>query len=257
MQTELTKFYRPITESQKATTKGITESQKATAREITEGLRPIREGIEKLPQAMQPIGEKTGEEEEEEEDKSVGDIARKWLNRLNTDKTFGINKIGKHHYIGDTHVIVKENNNIFIDEEEFEGTPGLWKLIMSKYPMDGDFTSKDYENYGRILIKTHVLHQGNNPNSPYPKSSKSDKWLGILSEIWRHRKEFGGKGIVIMPSDPNALLERLDLLLASQKAGHTGVGNELVSICDELKRQGVLDTEAYKKLNSIIKNDST
>ena len=56
-----------------------------------------------------------------------------------------------------------------------------------------------------------------------------------------------------MPSDPNALLERLDLLLA----GHTGVGNELVSICDELKRQGVLDTAAYKKLNSFIKNDST
>ena len=116
--------------------------------------------------------------------------------------------------------------------------------------MDGDFTSKDYENYGRILIKTHVLH---NPNSPYPKSSKSDKWLGKLSEMWRHRKESGGKGIVIMPSDPNALLERLDLLLASQEAGHTGVGNELVSICDELKRKGVLDAETYKKLNSIIK----
>ena len=219
LQTELSKFYRPITETQKATT-----------REITEGLIPIREGIEKLPQGMQPLGEASGETFEEEEDKSVGEIARKWLNTLNTDKTFGINKIGKHHYIGDTHVIVKENNNIFIDDEEFEGTPGLWKLIMSKYLMDGDFTSKDYENYGRILVKTHVLHKGNNPNSPYPKSSKSDKWLGILSEIWRHRKELGGKGVVIMPSDPNALLERLDLLLASQEAVHTGVGNELVSI---------------------------
>ena len=38
LQTELTKFYRPITESQKATTREITESQKATAREITEDL---------------------------------------------------------------------------------------------------------------------------------------------------------------------------------------------------------------------------
>ena len=248
LQTELTKFYRPIT-----------ETQKATAREITEGLKPIREGIEKLPQAIGEEASKKFEEEEleEKEDKSIGEIARKWLNRLNTDKTFGINKIGDHHYIGDTHVIVKENNNIFIDDEEFEGTPGLWKLTMSKNPMDGDFTSKDYENYGRILIKTHVLHQGNNPNNPYPKSSRSEKWLGILADIWKYRKEFGGKGVVIMPSNPNALLERLDLLLASQEAGHTGVGNELVSICDELKRQGVLDAKAYKKLNSIIKNDST
>ena len=57
--------------------------------------------------------------------------------------------------------------------------------------------------------------------------------------------------IVVIPSDPNGLLERLDLLLSSQEAGHTGVGNELVSVCDELKRQGVLDTNTYKKLNSI------
>ena len=38
LQTDPSKFYRPIT-----------ETQKATAREITEGLKPIREGIEKLP----------------------------------------------------------------------------------------------------------------------------------------------------------------------------------------------------------------
>ena len=41
LQTDLSKFYRPIT-----------ETQKATAREITEGLKPIKEGIEKLPQAI-------------------------------------------------------------------------------------------------------------------------------------------------------------------------------------------------------------
>ena len=58
---------------------------------------------------------------------------------------------------------------------------------------------------------------------------------------------------MVIPSDPNALLERLDLLLASQEAGHTGVGNELVSICDELKRQGVLNSMFYKNLISNIK----
>ena len=42
-------------------------------------------------------------------------------------------------------------------------------------------------------------------------------------------------------------------MLASQEAGHTGVGNELVSICDELERQGVLNSNAYKKLISNIK----
>ena len=259
LQTELTKFYKPITESQKATVKEITESQKATVREITEGLRPIREGIESLPEAMQPIGEASGKApEEEEEDELVGDIAIKYLKLDDKikDKTFGINKIGKHHYIGDTHVII-HNNNIIIDNEKFKGTPSLWDLIMLKNPPSvGDYTSEDMNNYIKIMVKTHVLHQGNNPNNPYPKSSKGNKWNTLLGPIWEKRKMvYEGKGIVIMSSDPNALLERLDLLLASQKAGHTGVRNELVSICDELKRQGVLDTDAYKKLNSIITND--
>ena len=131
LQTELTKFYRPIT-----------ETQKATAREITEGLKRIREGIEKLPQAIGKEASKTFEEEEsktfeEEEDKSVGERAKKWLNKFNTDKIFGINKIGDHHYIGHTHVII--HDNIFIEDEEFKGTPGLCKLIMAKAPQDGDF----------------------------------------------------------------------------------------------------------------------
>ena len=86
LQTDLSKFYKPIT-----------ETQKATAREITEGLKPIREGLEKLPQAMQPIGEATGEapEEEKEEDEELetdGQMARVYLNRSDYDKTFGIRK---------------------------------------------------------------------------------------------------------------------------------------------------------------------
>ena len=277
LQTELTKFYRPITESQKATTKEITESQKATAREITEGLRPIREGIESLPQAMQPIGDASGRapgeeedepegKEEEEEDKSIGPIARHFLNKPNTDKTFGVRKEGKHHYIGNKHVIITEDDDIIVKEsgDRFYGSAGLWGLITSKEPDKEliDWDKNDIKDYERLMIKTNTLHRGNNPKNPCPKSSNSKKWLGLLSPIWnKHKamssKKFEGKGTVIMSSDPNALLERLDLLLASQKAGNTGVVNELVSICDELKRQGVLDTTAYKKLNSIIKNDST
>ena len=254
LQTELTKFYRPITESQKATTREITESQKATVREITEGLRPIREGIEKLPQAMQPIGK---EPEEEEEDELIGEIVRHFLNKPNTDKTFGVRKEGEHHYIGNKHIIITEDDDIVIKEggDRFLVTPGLWGLITSKNPEKDsiDWDKDDIKNYERLMIKTNALHRENDPNNPNPKSSKSGKWKMILGPIWHNRESYEGEGIVIMSSDPNALLERLDLLLASQKAGHTGVGNELVSICDELKRQGVLDTEAYKKLNSIIK----
>ena len=103
------------------------------------------------------------------------------------------------------------------------------------------------------MVKTNALHRDNNPDRNYPKSSKGQKWKRILKTIWDNREEYEGSGVIVIPSNPNALLERLDLMLASQEAGHTGVRNELESICDELKRQDVLDTKTYKKLNSIIK----
>ena len=109
------------------------------------------------------------------------------------------------------------------------------------------------------MIMTNALHRDNDENNPHPKGNhKSYKWVNIIRPIWYRNKSRiiypkKGSGVVVIPSDPNALLERLDLLLASQEAGHTGVRNELVSICDELKRQGVLDMKAYKKLNHIIK----
>ena len=258
LQNDLSKFYKPITETQKATT-----------REITEGLKPIREGIEKLPEAIvfpttQPLGEATDEEEEEEKEKKlVGRIAYKFLNKKYPDETFGIYKEGNHHYIGKTHLIIKDNDIIIKDSgERFEGTPGLWELIMSNNPIN--YTQKDYDDYRDLIIMTNVLHRDFDEDNPNPRASRSYKWANLLSPIWFEKKGgvytfpkkkegYEGEGVVVIPSDPNALLERLDLLLTSQEAGHTGVRNELVSICDELKRQGVLDTKTYKKLNSNIK----
>ena len=261
LQTDLSKLYRPITETQKATT-----------REITEGLETIRKKVHDIPsivsdmEAVKRYGQEKKEEEEEEEE-LVGEIAYKFLNKPNRDPHFGIRKEEGHHYIGKEYAIIKDNN-IFLPKlgEKFEGTPGLWELLTSKKPQN--YEDEDYDMYEDLMIMTNALHVGNDEDNPKPKGNhKSYKWLNIVRPIWfkkkggvyrfpKKKEGYEGSGVVVIPSDPNALLERLDLLLASQEAGHTGVRNELVSICDELKRQGVLDTKAYKKLNHIIKNDS-
>ena len=244
LQTDLSKFYRPIT-----------ETQKATAREITEGLKPIREGIEKLPEAIQPLGEASGEASGEEGPLSLGEIAEEYLKDPNRDTTLGIRNVEGLYYIGNKQATIVDNN-ILIGDEKFEGTPGLWELLMSKKP--DYFNENDYNEYAKLMVKTNALHSNYNPNNPYPRSSRGDKW-NLIRDIWVNRENikknegYEGEGVVVIPSNPNALLERLDLLLASQEAGHTGVRNELVSICDELKRQGVLNMEAYKKLNHLIK----
>ena len=264
LQTDLSKFYKPIT-----------ETQKATAREITEGLKPVREGLETVRKEVHGIPEfilgrdaiKEYEkeleeekklEEDEEDEEEVGPIAKDFLSRPNTDKIFGVRKEKGHHYIGNQHVII-EDDNITLSKsgDTFIGTAGLWGLITSKNPDKKliDWTKEDRYKYDKLMIKTNALHKGYNPNRG-PRSSGGLKWKNILSTIWfgeEPKEGYHGSGVVVIPSDPNALLERLDLLLASQEAGHTGVRNELVSICDELKRQGVLDMKAYKKLNHLIK----
>ena len=272
LQTDLSKFYKPITETQKATT-----------REITEGFKPVREGLETIRNQIYNIPDaildrkaieryekeleeeekeekEEDEEEEEEEDESIGEIARHYLNKPNRDTNFGVRKEEGEHYIGDEHVIIKDDNIIIKKTgERINGTDGLWGLITSKNPdKDGiDWTKKDYTSYRYLLLRTNAIHKDNDPKKNRAKGNYSGrKWEYIVGPIWYGRKPmegYEGKGVVVIPSDPNTLLERLDLLLASQEAGHTGVRNELVSICDELKRQGVLDTKAYKKLNHIIK----
>ena len=51
-QTGLTKLFKPVTETQKATAKEITEAQKEATERIEKGLLPIKEGIEGLPGAL-------------------------------------------------------------------------------------------------------------------------------------------------------------------------------------------------------------
>ena len=291
-QTGLTKLFKPVIETQKTTAKEITEAQKAATEKITQGLLPIKAGIEGLPGALSfptyPALEMTEEEEEKEEEEKekekedLGDTAKEYLaltTGKNSDKTFGIypDETDKNKLKIGSKVLKFKGNNIIIDGEEYTGTRGLWELIVSKNPQEGIYTEDDYFNYIKLLKQTNTIYQKNDPNNTQPKSSISYKWSTFIKPVWEHIKEEKGKGgkggkgkggkgveedpkpgtsgtgLKILPSDPNALIERFDLLFSSQKAGHTGVRNEIISILDELKRQGVIKTNEYKKLNSLMK----
>ena len=175
----------------------------------------------------------------------IGPIATNYMRKFaskdkDTDTVYGIYDNKGKFYIGDTRVGIIDDN-IIVGEKEYQGTPGLWELITMKLPNDQVYDDEDYEKYAEILVNTSALKRGNVSGSRTPKASKSWKWNNLLKQIWSERDKYEGKGVVIIPSDPNALLDRLDLLMASKGAGNTGVRNEIVSICDELKRQQILD----------------
>ena len=291
-QTGLTKLFKPVTETQKATAKEITEAQKTTAEKITSELLPIKEGLENLT-VIPPIEE--GEalpalKMTEEQLTKIGPIARKYIQKnlgRYTPKS-GLYSEDDNLKIGYNPVKI-EGNDIIISDERFKGTPGLWKLITSKNIPDlGEYKTKDLMNYITIMHITKTTYDKNNKRiggknykmnnliKPLVIALEEGGGDKLIKEINKHfglteieetedeetedeetdedpQPSTSGTGLKILPSDPNALIDRFDLLFTSQKAGHTGVRNEIVSILDELKRQNVINNTIYKKLNSIIK----
>ena len=289
----LTKLFKPVTETQKATAKEITEAQKATAEKITSELLPIKEGLEGLTSGFIPIEGDIKEQPDipaiemiKKRIQEYGPIATENLKKYVTpgvggDLTSGVYfKEGEREYIGSKPIKI-DGNNIIIDDVIFNGTPGLWELITNKnIPDISEYEAVDLYNYIIIMTLTNTAHTNYNPNQnykggrnkkmndlikPFVKVFKNRGEEALINKIEEHFKQetgedeedptpsTSGTGLTILPSDPNALIERFDLLLASQNAGHSGVRNELVSIFDELKRQGVINTNTYKILNSIIK----
>ena len=290
-QTGLTKLFKPITETQKATAKEITEAQKATAEKITSELLPIRESIEGLPTKtdilkipLQVFNQIYPALKYKEDDiRKLGGIAVNSLieafAKEGIDRTYGIYAKDKKFYMGNQPITI-EDNDIIVNNTRIKGTPGLWRLITEKnIPDISEFTPEELNNYIILMHETKTTYTNNDPSKP-KRGGKSEKLKIIKSfvsliEEGKH-EEFkdkinkyfnetddededdpepstSGTGLTILPSDPNALINRFDLLFSSQNAGHTGVRNEIISILDELKRQGVINTKEYKKLNSLIK----
>ena len=276
-QTGLTKLFKPVTEAQKATAKEITEAQKAAAEKITSELLPIKEGVKELPlklfnQVFPSI------EFNERDITNLGSIAVNNLKRYfkpnEGDLSTGIRDKDGSFYIGSEPVRIR-NNNITIDNTEYSGTSGLWKLITSKnIPDKSEYTPEDLVVYSHIMSKTNTARNKYNPRGQYRggnnrkmneiikpfvrelENDNTDNKINFTTKVlehFGHEVEIEGDGLKILPSDPNALIDRFDLLFSSQKAGHTGVKNEIVSILDELKRQRVINVNDYKKLNHLIK----
>ena len=127
MQSDLSKFFKPVT-----------ETQKATAKEITEQLKPIREGIVSLPNsilipAFRAI-QATTEPTERENVHYVNELSLKYLMKYmskESDTTFGFKTKDDKFVIGDKKVMIDGNDIEVLDsdgkvKEKYKGTDGLW-----------------------------------------------------------------------------------------------------------------------------------
>src|SRR5688572_26781503 len=259
MQQELTKIYKPIVDSQSA----ISKEQNALLSTIKENSAATSDALKALPasissslKAMQfpqyPSIEAYEDPVEDVRTLELGEIATAYLqqyasNKKVTDTTFGLHAKDGFFYIG-TEPVTIEGDSMTVKGKTYVGTPGLWELMTLKKPNESIIGGNDRDEYDEILVSSGALFTKKNPNKP--KSSRGVKYNKYIKPLLAELKgrPSTGKGIVVVPQAPNALVEMLSLRIASFRAGNTGVRNEIVGICEELLRQGVIDTDSYKKL---------
>ena len=208
--------------------KPITEQQQESSEEIVSKFAPLQEAIENMPPALS-WGPVEGQPEALPEPPlpiNIDQLPRKYL--VNSygnagDKTFGLDNRGVQFFLGNTEVDF-EGNDLVIGGKRYAGTRGLWDLLVMKRPIVGLATEEDKKNYEEIMTETGAMRNRKNPQKP--AANKGYKWETFIRPIWekhvqkpkqkvkRQQKKTQGQGF--FPSDPNALCERLELLMASK-----------------------------------------
>ena len=175
-------------------------------------LKPIRQGMHNLPKTITfpqfpSITAYDVDDDEEEEDVFIGDIAEQYLRKFATmsvaDKIFGLRDKDGKFYIGNKIAKIKENN-IIVGNKEYTGTPELWELIVARYPDDKIVTNGDYDNYAQIIHCTNALRRNNDVSETKPKANKSWKLKHILKPILDKKDLCTGNGLT--PSIPTIIL---------------------------------------------------
>lgn len=191
--------------------------------------------------------------------RKFGSIAAKYIHFYDTNERERENVYGIHRniktgdwFIGNTKIEINQND-IRVKDEKFPGTVGLYELLVKKSPTS--YTESDLDNYIKILIKTNALRRGYDPIGQL-HGNPSKKYREIIKPVILSKKEgyISGSGNSIPTSltvndrkynyvywdDPNELVVRLRILIASKEAGHSNLDNEILAILEELRENDII-----------------
>lgn len=157
------------------------------------------------------------------------------------------------------------NSNIFINDQVYPLTGGLQELLLLKQPKSNKYQENDISVYLDIAKAANLLHRNFDSTQQYAgNTSRKYKFIkSLMTRLQRRRRRLEeeittstplptplrGSGLMkysnnaldyIYWDDPNELIDRLRLLLASQAAGHSNHNNEIVSIVEELREANII-----------------
>lgn len=191
--------------------------------------------------------------------KLIADYLKNSANRSNAGYSIKYDSEKNNYTIGNK-VIEIDNNNLNINNKIYNATNGLLELMLKKAPNFTIINDDDIKNYFQILKDSNGVYQGFDTNSKRLNSDSSEKWKFIKDNFFSKNNIstssktgglIGQQNIQILPSNPNSLLEMLQLSTASYQAGNENEYNKINSILDELLRLKIIKK---RQLKMIYKN---
>lgn len=194
-------------------------------------------------------------ENEQKKDKSV--LFNKYIQGLINDKGtlkiydqiygFSYNHSKETLSLGKSSVSL-DGDSIVLDDHRFPATKGLYELLFLKKP--NGYKNEDIINYIKMLKLSRIIYLYNNPTKRI-KGNSSLKYRKIIKPYITVEKQGGGlfdsklryenkPYRALYWDDPNELVDRLMLLLASQQAGNTTHENEIAAIEEELREAKII-----------------
>ncbi|XP_044586096.1 uncharacterized protein LOC123266101 [Cotesia glomerata] len=164
----------------------------------------------------------------------------------NNDMRYGVRRKHGEMYMGDSNISFA-NDTITVKERSYPITPGLLELLFTKTPKDTLVTQDDKTKYLEIIQRTNTHRKSYDPSKSIYVDS-TDKYKKYIADF----AEKHGRGLpkfmittktpmdYVYWDDPNELVDRLRLLMASQAAGNPSHTNEIMSIIEELREAGVI-----------------
>ena len=161
------------------------------------------------------------------------------------DTVYGMRSLTSRLNIGDKSISFADDT-IRIGDKRYTKTPGLIELLFKKKPEIGLVKESDTRNYQQIVRDSNAHRKNYKFNSSLRKGTEPN----VVDYLYPWIENKSGRGLFNVVSnapidyvhwdDPNELVDRLRLLLASRAVGSNSHVNIINSIIEELREAEII-----------------
>lgn len=156
------------------------------------------------------------------------------------DKVYGLRVSSTGWHLGDSTVIVNKDT-FTMNDISTKATDGLLELLFLKNPDLRLVTEEDLENYKKMVLASNAHRRGYSKHNDI-NWNRGSKYVKVISRLFAIK----GDGLrsdlphILYFKNYNELVDRLQVLYASQLAGNDNVHNEIMVITNRLKRDNII-----------------